>query len=99
MTDPLNEIPFAITVTSTVRTPQEQESHYKDNPSEAPKNPPHVAGKAIDVRDDDEALAFFYWVKETPEGQAWKNKYKAQILYHTVTSGKPHYHIEFEYKP
>lgn len=95
--NPVNEIPFPVTITSSVRTQEEQDSHYKEDPSKAPKHPPHVKGKAIDIRDDEQGLAFWNWI-DTPEGQTWKNTYKAEILYHQVEGGQPHYHVEFNYK-
>lgn len=61
-----------------------------------PENPPHVKGKAIDIRDDEEGLRFWNWLL-TPEGRTWKQKYKAKILYHSIEGSQPHYHIEFNY--
>lgn len=95
--NPVNEIPFPIRITSAVRTEEEQEAEYKEDPSKAPKNPPHVKGKAIDISDDDAGLALWNWL-DTPEGQVWKNKYQASILYHQVKGGALHYHLEFNYK-
>lgn len=92
---PVNEIPFAVTITSAVRTEEEQAAQYAKNPEKAPKHPPHVKGKAIDIRDDEPGLNFWNWL-DTPEGLDWKNRYQAEVLYHDVGSG-PHYHIEFEY--
>tara|TARA_S200002703_G_scaffold153829_1_gene155816 strand:- start:446 stop:748 length:303 start_codon:yes stop_codon:yes gene_type:complete len=93
---PTEAIPFGITVTSGYRTKEEQDSLYKSNSSSAPNNPPHVAGKAIDIRDDEEGLKFWDWLL-TSEGKAWKTKYGAKILYHSIKGGTPHYHIEFNY--
>jgi len=92
---PVNEIPFPVTITSSIRDKEEQDDIYKDDPTKAPKNPPHVNGKAIDIRDDEEGLKLWNWI-DTPEGQSWKRKYGVKLLYHDVGKGA-HYHLEFNY--
>jgi hypothetical protein len=92
---PVNEIPFPVTITSSVRTQEEQDALYAKNPEKAPKNPPHLKGKAIDIADNEEGLRFWNWLNSS-EGRNWINKYKAEVLYHDVGSGA-HYHVEFEY--
>lgn len=93
---PTNEIPFKVAITSSVREKAEQDDIYKDNPSKAPKNPPHVNKKAIDIADDDAGWAFWNWI-DTPEGQSWKKRYGARVLYHDIGKGS-HYHIEYNYQ-
>lgn len=91
---PVSEIPFPVTITSAVRTQEEQDALYKDSKSDAPKHPPHVRGKSIDIKDDEQGLALWNWI-DTPEGQAWKKKYGVSILYHGGSA--LHYHLEFDY--
>lgn len=96
--EPLEQLPFGVTVTDATRTQEEQNRLYAKDPKSNPSNPPHVRGKAVDIRDDEQGLMLWNWIL-TPEGKAWKEKYGVTMLYHSIEGNKPHYHLEFDKLP